>query len=520
VTSPSASALESGLACHRRGAFEEAERYYLEVLRQEPEHERALKLLAVLAFDRRDLEGCERTLSLALRQRPDDADLLHLRGSLSVTRGDFHAAREALTKALERRPSDPVGLLCEFAVCEAKLSNPKESLARAAQALKLEPANTVAARAAAQALYQLGRFGEAVACLDRVLAREPRDAASLHLSALALSRLGQQALAYERSARALELEPDNPKYAFRRRALASSVVPDWHFNMMNDEPRNRSFAAAIAAQVRPDLLVLEIGTGSGLLAMLAAGDGDGAPGARRVITCEGNTAIAEAARRIIDENGLAGRVSVVAKPSTELVVGVDLPEPADLLIAEIFSVQVTTEGVLPSLEDAKRRLLKPQASVIPARAVARGALVGGDALSRMVRVGRVCGFDLSAFNRFTPVQQHLTPGQKIEFLSEPVDLLRFDFIAESEWPASRVKVTLTASRRGVCQGVAQWLKLELDDEHVCEHAPGDEGTIAARHWAPVWYPLETPVEVEAGETLSFMVTNNRAGVRVELDGRR
>jgi hypothetical protein len=212
-----------------------------------------------------------------------------------------------------------------------------------------------------------------------------------------------------------------------------------------------------------------------------------------------NAAIAEAARRIVESNGLTDRISVIAKPSTELVVGVDLPEPADLLIAEIFSVQVTTEGVLPSLEDAKRRLLKPGAPVIPARAVARGALVTGDSLSRMARVGTVCGFDLSAFNRFTPVQQHLIPGQEVEFLSEPADLLRFDLLGETEWPAFKTHVTLTATRRGVCQGVAQWLKLELDDEHVYEHAPSAGDVTAGRHWAPIWYPLETPIELEAGK---------------------
>ncbi len=285
---------------------------------------------------------------------------MHLRGSTFALRGARLEGREALQQALERGAQDAVGVLYELAVCEAKLSNPQASLARATQVLKLEKAHVGAERARAQALYQLGSFREALDGLDRVLAREPHDAASLHLSALTLQRLGQPVLAHERAARAAELEPGNAKYAFRRRVLASSAVPDWHFNMMNDEPRNRSFADAIAQRVRPELLVLEIGTGSGLLSMMAARGRDGAPGARRVVTCEGNAAIAEAARRIVAANGLSDRISVVAKPSTELVVGVDLPEPADLLIAEIFSVQVTTEGVL--LEPGRREAPAVEAS--------------------------------------------------------------------------------------------------------------------------------------------------------------
>ncbi len=173
-----------------------------------------------------------------------------------------------------------------------------------------------------------------------------------------------------------------------------------------------------------------------------------------------------------------------------------------------------------SLEDAKRRLLKPVSRGDPGRAIARGALVSGDTLSRMTRVGTVHGFDLSAFNQFTPLQQHLVPGQELEFLSEPIDLLRFDLLGESEWPAFKAEVRLTATRRGVCQGVAQWLRLELDDERFYEHAPGTADVAAGRHWAPIWYPLEAPVTLDAGQTLTFSVTSNRVGVRVELEAAR
>lgn len=59
---------------------------------------------------------------------------------------------------------------------------------------------------------------------------------------------------------------------------------------------------AIEAAV-PGKVVLDIGTGSGLLAMMAA-----RAGAARVIACEMNAAVAETARRIIAANGLADRM--------------------------------------------------------------------------------------------------------------------------------------------------------------------------------------------------------------------
>ncbi len=51
---------------------------------------------------------------------------------------------------------------------------------------------------------------------------------------------------------------------------ALSGDPGWHMAMLLDEVRVGWFAHAIAATVRPGDVVLDLGTGTGLLAMLAA----------------------------------------------------------------------------------------------------------------------------------------------------------------------------------------------------------------------------------------------------------
>ncbi len=326
-----------------------------------------------------------------------------------------------------------------------------------------------------------------------------------------LLRAGSPIEAHRRARRAAELAPQEDKYQRQARLTAGLAVPDWHFNMMNDELRNQQFAAAIHDVVRPESLVLEIGAGSGLLAMLAARGRDGV-GARRVVTCESNPVIAETARKVIADNGLADRVTVVTKPSTELVVGVDLPEPADVLVSEIFTVQVVAEGVLQTFEDAKARLLKPQAHILPERAVMRGALVGGVSLGKMARVTTVLGFDLSAFNAHAPQRLHLS-GQSFDWMSDPTDLLRFDFLADSTFQSARRELSLVATSSGLCEGVLQWLRLELTEAHAYEIVPGEA---AAQHWAPIWYPFEEPVMVQPGRVVKVLASHNRFGVSVSL----
>jgi type II protein arginine methyltransferase len=213
---------------------------------------------------------------------------------------------------------------------------------------------------------------------------------------------------------------------------------------------------------------------------------------------------------------LAERVTVVAKPSSELRIGIDLPAPAEVLICEIFSVQVIAEGVLPTLEDAKARLLAARASVIPCAAIARAALVAGDELARRTRVGRVRGFDLSALNEHTPTVQYLSGEEQLTFLSAPCELFRFDLGNSHSFPSEKRLIPLVATAGGLCQGVVQWLRLELCEGVDFENQPGTPEAQTSRHWQPVLYPFPEPIAVSAGQTVMVRASHNRKGMHVVL----
>jgi predicted RNA methylase len=109
--------------------------------------------------------------------------------------------------------------------------------------------------------------------------------------------------------RTLEEHPDDPEWREAARAVLSYGVPGFHRSMLADAPRNDFYAQAIRATVRPGDVVLDIGTGSGLLAMLAA-----QAGAARVVACEANPALAATAREIVRRNGFADRIEISTDP--------------------------------------------------------------------------------------------------------------------------------------------------------------------------------------------------------------
>jgi precorrin-6B methylase 2 len=131
--------------------------------------------------------------------------------------------------------------------------------------------------------------------------------------------------------------------------------PVEHGRMLHDDRRTGDYVAAIAAAVRPGDVVLDIGTGSGVLAVAAA-----RAGARRVYAVEASD-IAEVAERVFAANGVTEIVTLVPGWSREI----ELPEPADLLVAELIGNEPLEEEILETTLDARRRLLKPGARLVP-----------------------------------------------------------------------------------------------------------------------------------------------------------
>ena len=77
-------------------------------------------------------------------------------------------------------------------------------------------------------------------------------------------------LSQELALHARSLAPDDPRLRYLTGRAVRKSAPAWHFSIVGDSRRNETYARALNRFVRPGMLVLEIGAGTGLLAMLAA----------------------------------------------------------------------------------------------------------------------------------------------------------------------------------------------------------------------------------------------------------
>ncbi len=154
--------------------------------------------------------------------------------------------------------------------------------------------------------------------------------------------------------------------------------PVEHARMLHDDRRTSDYIAALRKAVRPEDIVLDVGTGSGVLAIAAA-----RAGARHVYAVEASD-IADVAERVFAANGVQDRVTLIRGWSRDI----ELPEPADVLVAEVIGNEPFEEEILETTLDARRRLLKPDARLIPhaLELVARPLLIP-DAEARQRAIG-------------------------------------------------------------------------------------------------------------------------------------
>lgn len=343
---------------------------------------------------------------------------------------------------------------------------------------------------------KLGRMDEARVSFEKSVAIEPDDPVGRFNLAAAYREQDKLEEALEQVSQALALKPDFVEAQLLQSKLRTRMLPLWHVPMVNDAPRNDAYETAIKAQVKPGDLVLEIGTGSGLLAMMAARAG------AQVVTCEAVPWIAETARAVIAANGLSDRITVVNTLSTALQVGGVLPRPADVLLSEIVASDFLSERIIPAVADARARLLKPDARILPARGGVRCALAGGDLLEMHLFTGPTSGFDLSAFNRLYPrsVRYDARLVQPVA-LSVAADPFTFDFTGGPIPASEQVRFILPANTDGRCAALAQWVWLDFGDGVTFENSPFVDSP--ASGWQPGFYLPDRPFDVKRGQGVTI-----------------
>jgi tetratricopeptide (TPR) repeat protein len=256
--------LEQGVAAHRAGRLDEAEKIYARILKSLPDQFDALLLMAQLKMARGKAAEAYRLAIAATAVRPDSADarvaLGHIlralkrddealaafekalaivpghidalgsRGDALLARGRAEEGLQCFDKILTLAPGHREARANRGAAL-AKLERYEEALAEFDAVLAQAPQHpsphySIALYNRANALTSVGRYAESLAAYDRVLAAVPQHAPAWNNRGNALMVLKRHADAVESFSKAVAHKPDYAD-AYFNRSLALLAVGDY-----------------------------------------------------------------------------------------------------------------------------------------------------------------------------------------------------------------------------------------------------------------------------------------------------
>lgn len=267
--------------------------------------------------------------------------------------------------------------------------------------------------------------------------------------------------------------------------------------MVSDRPRTNAFAIAIREAVRPSDVVLDVGTGTGILAMFAA-----KAGARKVYAVDA-TDIAEVAADLVKANGLSDQIQILRGRAGDL----QLDQKVDLIISEWLGNAAFAEGMLHAVLDARDSNLAANGRMLPAKVRVLIAPLDEPIIYNTDGPGfwrkRIHDLDFSSLQ-----DVELTQGRTTQIRIEPAAvlapgqiILELDLLTASTgdvWSVNQFE--FIPIRDGVLNGFCLWFEADLSRSVTLDTGPFSPET----HWGQSYMPF-SPRPVRAGERVEVNV---------------
>lgn len=265
--------------------------------------------------------------------------------------------------------------------------------------------------------------------------------------------------------------------------------------MITCEPRMSAYAAALRNAITPGCSVIDIGAGSGIFSLLACQYGAGS-----VIAIEPDDAV-EVLRASAATNGFDDRIKIIQGISTDYV-----GPSADVIVSDLRGCLPLYEQHIPSIVDARERLLAPGGRMIPARDRLFAALAHNPDFCLPYSkpwLSNAFGIDLTDGHRFAVNQYSKTYFTPISLMAGPEEVLQLDYATITD-PNVSVDFTLASEASGDAHGFLVWFDAELAPGIGYSNAPGEPEQV----YGQTFFPFERPIYLAIHDRIAVTLRAN------------
>ena len=265
--------------------------------------------------------------------------------------------------------------------------------------------------------------------------------------------------------------------------------------MIADTVRREAYTRALRQSIEPGHVVVEIGCGATAFFSIVACQF----GARKVYAIEPDNSIG-LARAIVQANGLSDRIELIQELSTRM----DLPEKADVIVSDLRGILPLFQRHIPSIEDARTRLLAPNGKLIAERDTLYAAIIESPKeYQRFCEPwdNGICEVDLRAGKRLVANSWiKLKRSSAEQLLTERVRLAELDYTTIKN-PDLESEVTLNVVQDGTAHGLCVWFDSTLSEGVTFSNAPDCPNLI----YGQAFFPLSQPIALKEGDVVKISI---------------
>jgi len=261
-------------------------------------------------------------------------------------------------------------------------------------------------------------------------------------------------------------------------------------SMVADRVRVDAYAQALRETVRAGSVVVEIGTGPGIFAVLACQLGAG-----RVYAIE-RSEIIQVAREVAVANGCKDKIEFFEQFSNR----VTLPTRADVIFSDLRGVLPLFERHIPAIMDARRRFLAPGGTLIPRKDTLWAAIVEAPEPYREL-VGpwdhNPLGQDLNAARRLAVNNIQKARVSPNQLLTGNQLWTSLDYRGVED-PDVQGNLEWTVERGGTGHGILVWFDADLAEGVGFSNAPSAPEAI----YSSMLFPWTQPASLVPGQVVA------------------